>query len=113
MSCEFCEPYHQKLIEGENGFCAITKNGELIVYPKAKGVNSVKIKIKRCPMCGRDFVQQEKQYYTLVNIETGLIIGKETGIQCKFDTEENALEFQKWMGKDGENYKIELRTLDD
>ena len=59
MSCEFCEPYHQKLIEGENGFCAITKNGELIVYPKAEGVNSVKIKIKRCPMCGRDFGQQE------------------------------------------------------
>lgn len=68
MSCEFCEPYHQKLIEGENGFCAITKNGELIVYPKAEGVNSVKIKIKRCPMCGRDFGKEEKQHHVLDKI---------------------------------------------
>jgi len=68
MSCEFCEPYHQKLIDGENGFCAITKNGELIVFPKAEGVESVKIKIKRCPMCGRDFGQQEKQHHALYKI---------------------------------------------
>jgi len=62
MSCQFCEPYLQKIIEGQNGFCAITKNGELIAFPtdtKAEGVNSVKIKIKRCPMCGRDFGKEE------------------------------------------------------
>lgn len=71
MSCEFCEPYHQKIIEGENGFCAITKNGELIAFPtdtKAEGVNSVKIKIKRCPMCGRDFGKEEKQHHSLDKI---------------------------------------------
>lgn len=69
MSCEFCEPYLQKIIKGENGFCAITKNGELVAFPtdtKAEGVNSVKIKIKRCPMCGRDFSKKEKQCCTLV-----------------------------------------------
>lgn len=80
MSCQFCEPYHQKLIEGENGFCAITKNGELIVYPKAEGVNSaVKIKIKRCPMCGRDFSKQEKQHHTPVtalDLKNGWTKGK-------------------------------------
>ncbi|MBO7325799.1 MAG: hypothetical protein J6U57_10315 [Bacteroidales bacterium] len=65
MSCEFCEPYHQKLIEGENGFCAITKNGELIVFPKEEGVESVKIKIKRCPMCGRSFSKEEKKHHAL------------------------------------------------
>ena len=87
MSCEFCEPYHQKLIEGENGFCAITKNGELIVYPKAEGVNSaVKIKIKHCPMCGRDFSKKEKQHHTLVT----------------------ALDLKKWMDK--RQKKIQNRT---
>lgn len=63
MSCEFCEPYLPKIIKGENGFCAITKNGELVAFPtdtKAEGVNSVKIKIKRCPMCGLDFSREEK-----------------------------------------------------
>lgn len=52
MSCEFCEPYHQKIIEGENGFCAITKNGELIAFPtgtKAEGVESVKNQDKALP----------------------------------------------------------------
>lgn len=56
----------QKIIKGENGFCAITKNGELVAFPtgtKAEGVNSVKIKIKRCPMCGRDFSKEEKQHH--------------------------------------------------
>lgn len=90
MSCEFCEPYHQKLIEGENGFCAITKNGELIVFPKAEGVNSaVKIKIKRCPMCGRDFSKQEKQHHTLVT----------------------ALDLKKWMDKRQKNTKSNLEQM--
>lgn len=113
MSCEFCEPYHQKLIEGENGFCAITKNGELIVYPKAEGVNSVKIKIKRCPMCGRDFSKQEKQCYTLINANTGLTIIEETKRECQFNEKDQAWDFKCRMGREGEIYKIELRTLDD
>lgn len=110
MSCEFCEPYHQKLIDGENGFCAITKNGELIVYPKAEGVESVKIKINRCPMCGRDFRKEEKQYYTLVNINTGLTIIEETKKQCKFETEAEAWNLKCMMRSEGDIYKVELRT---
>ena len=113
MSCEFCEPYHQKLIDGENGFCAITKNGELIVYPKAEGVESVKIKIKRCPMCGRDFSKQEKQCYTLVNANTGLTIIEETKRECQFNEKDQAWDLKCRMGREGEVYKIELRTLDD
>lgn len=94
MSCEFCEPYHQKLIDGENGFCAITKNGELIVYPKAEGVNSVKIKIKRCPMCGRDFSKEEKKHHALAKI-----------ICPRF----SKMDLQRWL----KAKKIELRTIND
>lgn len=111
MSCEFCEPYHQKLIEGENSFCAITKNGELIVYHKAEGIESVRIKINRRPMCSRDFGQQEKQYYTLVNINTGLTIIEETKRECQFNEKDQAWDFKCRMGREGEIYKIELRTL--
>lgn len=92
MSCEFCKPYLQKIIKGENGFCAITKNGELVAFPtgtKAEGVNSVKIKIKRCPMCGRDFSKQEKQHHTLVT----------------------ALNFKKWMDKRQKNTKSNLEQM--
>jgi integrase len=42
MSCEFCEPYHQKIIDGENGFCAITKNGaDLYTVSKLLGHKAV------------------------------------------------------------------------
>lgn len=92
MSCKFCKPYLQKIIEGENGFCAITKNGELIAFPtgtKAEGVSSVKIKIKRCPMCGCDFSKQEKQHHTLVT----------------------ALDLKKWMDKRQKNTKSNLEQM--
>lgn len=62
-------------------------------------------------MCGRDFGQQEKQYYTLVNINTGLTIIEETKRECQFNEKDQAWDFKCRMGREGEIYKIELRTL--
>ena len=49
----YCHPYKEHLIEGNNGFCCVTKDAELIAFNKADEAGSVKIKIKLCPMCGR------------------------------------------------------------
>lgn len=51
--CPYCHPYKEHLIEGDNGFCCVTKDAELIAFNNADGVGAVKIKIKLCPMCGR------------------------------------------------------------
>ena len=57
--CEYCEPYKEKFIDGENGDACITKYGELVVFPDTDfEVQAVHLKIKFCPMCGRDLTQQ-------------------------------------------------------
>lgn len=51
--CEYCEPYKEKIIDGENGDACITKYGELVVFPNTDfEVQAVHLKIKFCPMCG-------------------------------------------------------------
>ena len=51
--CEYCEPYKEKFIDGENGDSCITKYGELVVFPDTDfEVQAVHLKIKFCPMCG-------------------------------------------------------------
>ena len=52
-NCLFCHPYKEYLIEADNGFCCVTKNGEFITYSHSDEAQAVKIKIKFCPMCGR------------------------------------------------------------
>ena len=51
--CPYCHPYKEHLIEGDNGFCCVTKDAELIAFNHADEAGAVKIKIKLCPMCGR------------------------------------------------------------
>lgn len=51
--CPYCHPYKEHLIEGDNGFCCVTKDAELIAFNNADEAGAVKIKIKLCPMCGR------------------------------------------------------------
>lgn len=49
--CEYCKPYEEKFIDGENGDACITKNGELIVFPNTDfEVSAVHLKINysRC-----------------------------------------------------------------
>lgn len=51
--CEYCEPYKEKSIDGENGYAYITKYNELIVFPDTDfEVQAVHLKIKFCPICG-------------------------------------------------------------
>lgn len=42
--CEYCKPYEEKFIDGENGDACVTKNGELIFFPilTLKLVQSIK-----------------------------------------------------------------------
>lgn len=51
--CPYCHPYKELLIEGDNGFCCVTKDAELIAFNNADEAGAVKIKIKLCPICGR------------------------------------------------------------
>jgi len=52
--CEYCEPYKEIFIDGENGDACITKNGELVAFPNTDfEVRAVHLKINFCPMCGR------------------------------------------------------------
>ena len=51
--CPYCHPYKEHIIEGDNGFCCVTKDAELIAFNNADEAGAVKIKIKFCPMCGR------------------------------------------------------------
>lgn len=54
--CEYCEPYHEKCIEGEHGNAYITKHGEIVVFPDTDfEVCAVHLPIKFCPMCGRKY----------------------------------------------------------
>lgn len=54
--CEYCEPYNEKCIEGQEGFAYLTKNGEIVVFPRTDlAVNAVHLQIKFCPMCGRKY----------------------------------------------------------
>jgi len=54
VMCEYCEPYKEKFIDGENGDACITKNGELVAFPNTDfEVRAVHLKINFCPMCGR------------------------------------------------------------
>ena len=52
--CEYCKPYEEKFIDGENGDACVTKNGELIVFPNTDfEVSAVHLKINFCPIFGR------------------------------------------------------------
>ena len=53
--CKYCEPYHEEQIDGANGDAYVTKYGELVVFPNTDfEVQAVHLKIKFCPMCGRE-----------------------------------------------------------
>lgn len=52
-NCPYCHPYKEHIIEGDNGFCCVTKDAELIAFNNADEAGAVKIKIKLCPICGR------------------------------------------------------------
>ena len=56
--CEYCEPYNEKFIKGENGYACVTKNGELIVFSNTDfEVCAVHLKINYCPICGRKLTE--------------------------------------------------------
>ena len=58
--CEYCKPYEEKFIDGENGDACVTKNGELIVFHNTDfKVFAVHLKINFCPMCGRKLVEEK------------------------------------------------------
>ena len=57
---EYCKPYEEKFIDGENGGACITKNGELIVFPDTDfEVCAVHLKINYCPICRRKLVKEK------------------------------------------------------
>lgn len=57
-NCQYCHPYQEHIIEGENGFYCVTKNAELIAFNHADEVEAVKAKINYCPICGRKLESQ-------------------------------------------------------
>lgn len=57
-NCPYCHPYKERIIEGDNGFCCVTKDAELIAFNNADEAGAVTIKIKLCPMCGRKLEAQ-------------------------------------------------------
>ena len=58
--CEYCKPYEEKFIDGENGDACVTKNGELIVFPNTDfEVFAVHLKINYCPMCSRKLAEKK------------------------------------------------------
>ena len=58
--CEYCEPYKEIFIDGENGDACITKNGELVAFPNTDfEVCAVHLKINFCPMCGRKLSEEK------------------------------------------------------